>query len=77
MSKIPVDKVIARWRLAGGLAGLLSVLQMAIFIALLFKISPIDASINYWLLVLGFCITGVVAAVCMSRTVALGRKARS
>ena len=58
----------AQWLMAGRLTGTLSVLQMIIFAIVLARTSLTYASGNFWLLVLGFSISGVTAAVCLSRS---------
>jgi hypothetical protein len=49
---------------------------MAIFAILLLRTSVTYASVNFWLLILGFSISGVVAAVCLSRSHTTGAKYR-
>ena len=68
MAEWTPEQMRAQWLLAGRLTGTLSVVQMLIFAVLLIRTSVQYASVNFWLLVLGFSISGVVAAVCLSRS---------
>jgi hypothetical protein len=62
------DQLRAQWLLAGRLTGALSVVQMLIFTLLMVRLDSVAlAAVDFWLLVLGFSISGVVAAVCLSR----------
>jgi hypothetical protein len=71
------EQMRAQWLLAGRLTGALSFVQMAIFAVLLIRTGSVTtASLNFWLLVLGFSISGVVAAVCLSRSRALPMRTR-
>lgn len=68
----------AQWLLAGRLTGGLSVVQMVIFGVLMIRTGSLQAaSLDFWLLVLGFSISGVVATVCLSRSRTSRRRARS
>jgi hypothetical protein len=67
------DQVRSQWLLAGRLNGALSVVQMLVFAVILLRSSVVYASENFWGLILGFAITGVVATVCMSRVAASRR----
>jgi hypothetical protein len=58
----------AQWLLAGRLTGGLSVAQMIIFAIVLARTSIAYASVNFWLLVIGFSISGVTAVVCLNRS---------
>ena len=58
----------AQWLLAGRLTGGLSLVQMLIFAILLARTSVAYVSINFWLLILGFAVSGVAATVCLSRS---------
>jgi TctA family transporter len=68
MAEWTAKQMQAQWLLAGRLTGTLSVVQMIIFAVLLARTSLAYASINFWLLILGFSISGVTAAVCLSRS---------
>ena len=68
MAEWTPEQIRSQWLLAGRLTGTLSVVQMVIFSVLLAQTSVVYASMNFWLLILGFSISGVVAAVCLSRT---------
>ena len=68
MAEWTQEQVKSQWRLAGRLTGGLSVVQMIIFAVLIVRTSLEYASVNFWLLILGFSISGVVAAVCLSRS---------
>jgi membrane protein implicated in regulation of membrane protease activity len=69
MPEVSPSKVTAQWRLAGQLCAALTVAQMILFIVVMLRSSLVDASMNYWLLIIGFAVTGVAAAVCSSRAV--------
>ena len=68
MAEWTQEQVKSQWLLAGRLTGGLSIVQMLIFAVLLIRTSIEYASVNFWLLILGFSISGVVAAVCLSRS---------
>jgi hypothetical protein len=68
MAEWTQEQMRAQWLLAGRLTGGLSIVQMLIFAVLLVRTSLQYASVNFWLLILGFSISGVVAAVCLSRS---------
>jgi hypothetical protein len=68
MAEWTQEQMRAQWLLAGRLTGGLSVVQMIIFAVLLVRTSLQYASVNFWLLILGFSISGVAAAVCLSRS---------
>jgi len=74
MAEWTPEQIRSQWLLAGRLTGTLSVVQMVIFAVLLAQTSVVYASMNFWLLILGFSISGVVAAVCLSRTHTTGAK---
>jgi hypothetical protein len=58
----------AQWLMAGRLTGALSVAQMVIFAIVLVRTSIVFASMNFWLLVIGFSTSGVAAVVCLTRS---------
>ena len=69
MSEWTPEQMRAQWLLAGRLTGALSLVQMIIFGALMIRLDSFAlASLDFWLLVLGFSISGVVATVCLSRS---------
>jgi len=70
-------QVTSQWRLAGWLCAALTLVQMFIFCVLMIQTSLVFASMNYWILILGFSITGVTAAVCTSRAVRRSERSRS
>jgi TctA family transporter len=74
MAEWTPEQMRAQWLLAGRLTGTLSVVQMLIFAVLLVRTSLQYASVNFWLLILGFSISGVVASVCLSRTRTMAAK---
>lgn len=74
MAEWTPEQMRAQWLLAGRLTGTLSVVQMLIFAVLLLRTSLQYASVNFWLLILGFSISGVVASVCLSRTRTMAAK---
>ncbi len=76
MAEWTPEQIKSQWLLAGRLTGTLSFVQMAIFAALLVQTSVVYASLNFWLLIIGFSISGVVAAVCLSRSRTTGAKYR-
>jgi TctA family transporter len=76
MAEWTPEQMRAQWLLAGRLTGTLSVVQMVIFAILLVRTSLAFASVNFWLLILGFSISGVVAAVCLSRSRTMAVKYR-
>ncbi len=68
MTERSADQLRSEWLLAGRLTGALSVVQMLIFTLLMVRLHSVAlAAANFWLLVLGFSVSGVVAAVCLSR----------
>jgi hypothetical protein len=68
MAEFSTDQIRAQWLLAGRLNGALCLLQMALFaIVMLMYGSVVYVSNNFWALILGFSINGVVAVVCLSR----------
>ncbi len=71
------DQVRSQWLLAGRLTGFLSIVQMLIFTLLMVRVRSVElASVNFWLLILGFSISGVCATVCLSRTHPLPERSR-
>jgi TctA family transporter len=76
MAEWTPEQVRAQWLMAGRLTGTLSIVQMVIFAVLLARTSVEFASVNFWLLILGFSISGVVATVCLSRSRTSGAMAR-
>jgi len=69
MAELPARKATPLWRLAAWLCAALTLAQAFIFCVILAHSSLVDASTNYWALIIGFSITGVTAAVCTSRTI--------
>jgi membrane protein implicated in regulation of membrane protease activity len=69
MPELSSSKVTAQWRLAGRLCAALTLVQMLFFVVIIVRTSLTDASMNNWLLIIGFAVTGVAAAVCTSRAV--------
>jgi hypothetical protein len=76
MAEWTQEQMRAQWLLAGRLTGGLSIVQMLIFAVLLIRTSLAYATVNFWLLILGFSISGVVAAVCLGRSRKMARSRR-
>jgi membrane protein implicated in regulation of membrane protease activity len=69
MTARTAEQMRAQWLLAGRLTGLLSIGQMLIFTMLMIRLHSVTlASVDFWLLILGFAISGVCATVCLSRS---------
>jgi membrane protein implicated in regulation of membrane protease activity len=68
MAESSPDQIRAQWLLAGRLNGALCLVQMLIFaIVMIVYGSVVYVSNNFWALILGFSINGVVAVVCLAR----------
>jgi membrane protein implicated in regulation of membrane protease activity len=76
MTEWTPEQMRAQWLLAGRITGGLSLVQMVIFAILLARTSMVFVSVNFWLLILGFSISGVVAVVCLSRSRGTRRRSR-
>jgi hypothetical protein len=61
------QQIKKQWRLAGRLCVILTLIQLIVFAIHVVNSSLVAATIIYWMLILGFCITGVVAVVCLTR----------
>jgi membrane protein YdbS with pleckstrin-like domain len=76
MAELSARKATSLWRLAAWLCAALTLAQVFIFCVIMARSSIIDASMNYWSLIIGFSITGVTAAVCTSRTIPRSAQSR-